>query len=318
MNYKKILLMTISVLFVLPILLLGLRFLIGGPEDSWICSNGQWVKHGNPSAAKPISGCGEQNNQNATSTQNSDPANSTYTIDGKKISLTNGQYSDNAAGSIKIFEANTKGDVNYDNLDDTVVILVNDSKGSGIFYYVALAIKNSAGYEGTDAILLGDRIAPQNTEIRGGIIIVNYADRKTGEPMTTAPSAGVSRYFVYEENIFKEVFYKNDLIEVDTPAPASYVSSPLTISGKARGNWFFEAVFPVTLTDWDGLIIGQGQAQAQGEWMTENFVPFTATITFKEPVSQVSNRGALTLKKDNPSGLPQNDNSLEIPVFFSK
>jgi hypothetical protein len=109
-----------------------------------------------------------------------------------------------------------------------------------------------------------------------------------------------------------------DIIQIDTPAPASYISSPLTITGKARGNWFFEAIFPVILTDWDGLIIGQGQAQAQGEWMTENFVPFKTTITFKEPVSSVSNRGALILKKNNPSGLPQNDDYLEIPIFFSK
>ncbi len=318
MSSKKITVTVITIITLVFTVILFLRFTIGGPEDNWLCQNGQWIKHGNPSAEKPTSGCVEQNYQNATSSQNSDPANSVYTIDGKKISLTDGKHSDNMIGSIKIFEANTKGDVNYDNLEDSVVILVNDSQGSGVFFYVALAVKNSADYQGTDAILLGDRIAPQNTEIRGGIIIVNYADRKTGEPMTTAPSIGVSRYFVYEENIFKEVFYKNDMIEVDSPAPASYVSSPLAISGQARGSWFFEAVFPVTLTDWDGLIIGEGLAQAQGEWMTEDFVPFTAVITFNEPVSKVSNRGALILKKDNPSGLPQHDDSLEIPVFFDK
>ncbi|MDD5431044.1 MAG: DUF333 domain-containing protein [Candidatus Pacebacteria bacterium] len=39
------------------ILILGLRFLVGGPEDSWICSNGQWVKHGNPSVSQPTEQC---------------------------------------------------------------------------------------------------------------------------------------------------------------------------------------------------------------------------------------------------------------------
>jgi len=33
------------------------RFVIGGDEDTWICQNGQWVKHGNPSAPKPTNGC---------------------------------------------------------------------------------------------------------------------------------------------------------------------------------------------------------------------------------------------------------------------
>lgn len=38
-------------------ILFGVRFLSG--EDTWICQNGQWVKHGNPSAAKPSGVCGE-------------------------------------------------------------------------------------------------------------------------------------------------------------------------------------------------------------------------------------------------------------------
>ena len=28
-----------------------------GPEDAWICQNGQWVKHGNPFAAMPTTPC---------------------------------------------------------------------------------------------------------------------------------------------------------------------------------------------------------------------------------------------------------------------
>lgn len=36
--------------------LAGMKFFSG--EDSWVCSNGQWVKHGNPSAPMPASGCG--------------------------------------------------------------------------------------------------------------------------------------------------------------------------------------------------------------------------------------------------------------------
>jgi hypothetical protein len=39
---------------------LFLRFVIGGPEDTWICVDNQWVKHGNPSSIMPIRGCGEK------------------------------------------------------------------------------------------------------------------------------------------------------------------------------------------------------------------------------------------------------------------
>jgi len=52
------------------------------------------------------------------------------------------------------------------------------------------------GTAGTNAILLGDRIAPDTTQIANGIVTVNYADRKPTDPMSTPPSIGVSKYLV--------------------------------------------------------------------------------------------------------------------------
>ena len=66
--------------------------------------------------------------------------------------------------------------------------------------------------------------------------------------------------------------------------------------------------------DWDGLIIGQGIAQAQSEWMTTDYVPFRAEILFIK--SAVKNNGWIILKKDNPSGLSQNDDAFEVPIVF--
>lgn len=106
----------------------------------------------------------------------------------------------------------------------------------------------------------------------------------------------------------------DDMIRVSSPAINSKIKSPLVIKGEARGNWFFEASFPVILTNWDGLIIAEGYATAEGEWMTTDFVPFTSTITFTKP--SYGERGFLILKKDNPSGLPEHDAAIEIPVFF--
>jgi len=42
---------------------------IGGPEDSWICDNGQWIKHGNPRAPMPTGGCGEDLNLDENSSR---------------------------------------------------------------------------------------------------------------------------------------------------------------------------------------------------------------------------------------------------------
>jgi len=93
------------------------------------------------------------------------------------------------------------------------------------------------------------------------------------------------------------------------------VASPLVISGEIPGNWSFEASFPVALLDPTGKIIGQTTAALDGEWMTSNYVPFTATLTFETPSAGGS--GILTLRKDNPSGLPENDDAIEVPVTFA-
>jgi hypothetical protein len=108
---------------------------------------------------------------------------------------------------------------------------------------------------------------------------------------------------------------KADKIRVTSPTPHQEITSPLTITGEAVGTWMFEASFPVILADGDGKIIAEGQAKAQGDWMTEKFVPFTATLTFTKPTGS-NNRGTLIFKKDNPSGLPQNDDAFEVPIVF--
>jgi len=105
----------------------------------------------------------------------------------------------------------------------------------------------------------------------------------------------------------------HELIKVTTPKAGATVSSPLTVSGEARGYWFFEASFPVELHTADGTLLAFGIAQAQDEWMTELFVPFTSTFTFKNPTEQA---GTLIFKKDNPSGLPEHDDQFVIPVFI--
>jgi len=113
---------------------------------------------------------------------------------------------------------------------------------------------------------------------------------------------------------------KPDLIRVENISAGTVVSSPLVIAGRARGTWFFEAGFPVLITDSSGTVMGEGVASAQGEWMTEDFVPFTATLAFSMPNTEGKTdsvrRGTLILKNDNPSGLPENDLSLNIPIVF--
>lgn len=104
-----------------------------------------------------------------------------------------------------------------------------------------------------------------------------------------------------------------NLIRVEQPLPNQDVGSPLTVKGKARGYWFFEGSFPVTLEDKDGKTLASGIAEAQGKWMTEGFVPFQLTLEFDSPGDE---RGYLVFEKANPSGLPENAREFRLPVIF--
>ncbi len=178
---KKIIYIIIG-LAVIAVLVLTVRFVFGGPEDNWICQDGVWVKHGNPSFPEPVSGCGNQG--------------------------------------------------------------------------------------------------------------------KTDDTTTSTSTDG----YIYK-----------DLIKIDSPIQNQKINSPVSIKGEARGNWYFEASFPVQVLDEDGTVIGRGTGQAQGEWTTTNFVPFIGEINFSKPKGKT---GSIVFKKDNPSGLPANDDSVSIPINF--
>ncbi|MDP3004006.1 MAG: GerMN domain-containing protein [Candidatus Azambacteria bacterium] len=55
----KIFIIIIAVLAILT-LWFFIRFVVGGPEDTWICVDGEWVKHGVSSAPMPVEPCGEK------------------------------------------------------------------------------------------------------------------------------------------------------------------------------------------------------------------------------------------------------------------
>ncbi len=102
-------------------------------------------------------------------------------------------------------------------------------------------------------------------------------------------------------------------VRVTRPALDESPASPMTISGTAVGPWFFEGSFPVQLVTTDGRVLASHFVMAQGEWMTTGFVPFEGQLEFvvTEPTEAV-----LVLMRDNPSGLPEHDASVRIPLVL--
>lgn len=102
-----------------------------------------------------------------------------------------------------------------------------------------------------------------------------------------------------------------DMIRATTPTPGAVTGKPVIVRGEARGNWYFEASFPIEIRDTAGTVIARGHAEAQSDWMTAEFVPFTATITVPDTFI---GEAVLVLSNDNPSGLAENARSVSFPI----
>lgn len=127
-----------------------------------------------------------------------DAKSANFVIDGEVVALSGGIAERPAApGSaskeiVRYFGNEATGDLNGDGLEDVAFLVSKNSGGSGLFYYVVVALKTASGFKTTNAFLIGDRIAPQSTEIHSDSkeLRVNFAQRKAGEPMAAQPTQG--------------------------------------------------------------------------------------------------------------------------------
>ncbi len=127
-----------------------------------------------------------------------DPQNSTYTIDGQSVTLKKGiSEVESAPGSAtktitQYFGNEAYGDIDGDDDNDFVYLITQTNGGSGTFYYAVAALREGNTYKITNAFFVGDRIAPQSTEIKEDSkeIHINFAERKKDEPMSAEPSQG--------------------------------------------------------------------------------------------------------------------------------
>lgn len=105
---------------------------------------------------------------------------------------------------------------------------------------------------------------------------------------------------------------KGVVLKLDQPIEGTLITNPVTLTGQVPGNWSFEASFPVELRDAAGKTLAKEPATLQGDWMTDQYVPFTVTLTFVEPEERQT--GTLIFHKDNPSGLASNDDQVTLKV----
>lgn len=103
---------------------------------------------------------------------------------------------------------------------------------------------------------------------------------------------------------------------ITSPLKDGSVSSPLVVTGFVPQGWMFEGIFPIKIVDSNRKLIKQASAKETipGSWSTEENIEFTSTISYTTSATS----GYIVLENDNPSGLPENHKSFEIPIFFNK
>jgi len=195
-------------------------------EDSWICQNGEWVKHGSPNSPQPTTLC------------------------------PGAEIFQELKDSVEM-EKNTNLEVDTNNNRDEHGCLV------------------SAGYNWCEE---KQKCLQAWEETREGLVTISYEDE----------------------------------VSLTNPQSSQIITSPLTVTGQAKGTWFFEAIIPIKLIDLDDNIILTHYGQAESDWMTEEMVPFKAILDF----TTTAESGYLVIYKNNPSGLPENDASIKIPIKF--
>ena len=94
-----------------------------------------------------------------------------------------------------MFDKPAIGDLNNDKENDSAVLLVQDSGGTGLFYYVVSVMNNAGVIKNTNSIFIGDRIEPISIKIRNGKIELVYIDRNTDEPMSAEPTVRTVKTF---------------------------------------------------------------------------------------------------------------------------
>ena len=137
-----------------------------------------------------------------------------YSIEGKQIQLEGGLF-ESEDGTVFLLET-VSGDLDGDAANDQAAVLVLNSRGSGVFYYLNVLLGNDrATYGRAKEAFIGDRIKFDFMDIYGagsvsrltgipinpadhGQLVVGYYTRRPGQAYAESPGLYVTRRWTIE------------------------------------------------------------------------------------------------------------------------
>ncbi len=106
---------------------------------------------------------------------------------------------------------------------------------------------------------------------------------------------------------------KDDLISFSI-LPGATVSGATSYNGVIKGAYFFEANIVINILDANKNILKKSNTMATTDWMTVGPVSFAGSIDFTD---LPKGSAYFEIHNDNPSGLPQNDKSILVPIVIN-
>ncbi|MEI8130760.1 MAG: hypothetical protein WCG55_04640 [bacterium] len=103
-----------------------------------------------------------------------------------------------------------------------------------------------------------------------------------------------------------------DLVSLSI-TPGATITDVATITGEIKGVYFFEGKAQGVLLDENKKILNSFSLDATSNWLTADAVSFTATV---DTTSALAGPGYIRLKNDNPSGDPEKDKYIDVPIVI--
>lgn len=131
-----------------------------------------------------------------------DPYNHHYRVENDDVYLRYGSDTRTIPGTASVIITEISGrplvaDIDADGVDDAVVILMQHTGGSGVFYYIALALANAVSVE---SAFVGDRIEIEQVALTKQGIRLVYVDRSPEQAMVEKPKLRHRVRYVLKNN----------------------------------------------------------------------------------------------------------------------
>ncbi|MDP3988999.1 MAG: Gmad2 immunoglobulin-like domain-containing protein [bacterium] len=137
-------------------------------------------------------------------------------------------------------------------------------------------------------------------------------------------AGGIAHELYPPQCLYNETFFELDVgntvekineVVIDSPRPHEELTTTFIVQARARGTWLFEASASIEIIASDGTVLLQDYIMTSDEWMTTDLVNLSREFTF-DPRGYTT--GVFVFHKANPSGLPENDDSVRFPIRFRK